>query len=187
MTRRCSLRAQAREIYRDLVKARAASSHTPLIPAQAGIQGDHATPVDEYPGSPLSTFALRASADCKPAEAREASGGGSRGRAEGEQNLTKKVRALYENSAVPVREIASVAGVTERTIYKYAAKLAWKRRHHVAPARGAGSRFIRRADTDKPFARGLKERRPRQGRDASHLLSTTDEHSKYRRGESDYH
>src|SRR6185437_1390909 len=113
-----------------------------------------------------------ASADCKPAEAREASGGGSRGRAEGEQNLTKKVRALYEDSAVPVREIASVAGVTERTIYKYAAKLAWKRRHHVAPARGAGSRFIRREDKDKPFAHGLKATDPAG---AAHAIESCDE------------
>ena len=48
------------------------------------------------------------------------------------------MRALYEDSAVPVREIAAIAGATERTIYKYVAKLGWKRRHHFAPAKGAG-------------------------------------------------
>ena len=46
-----------------------------------------------------------------------------------EQDLTARVRALYENSAVPVREIARRAGVTERTIYKYAQKGGWKARY----------------------------------------------------------
>src|SRR5205814_1077213 len=36
--------------------------------------------------------------------------------------LTEQVRALYEETVVPVREIARLAGVTERTIYKYARK-----------------------------------------------------------------
>jgi hypothetical protein len=86
--------------------------------------------------------------------------------------LTERVRALYEGSAVPVREIANLAGVTERTIYKYAAKHQWKPRYawtphgsrprawragpNFTPAKGAGGRFIRRDDKDKPFAVGLK-------------------------------
>jgi hypothetical protein len=86
--------------------------------------------------------------------------------------LTERVRALYEGSAVPVREIANLAGVTERTIYKYAAKHAWKPRYRwtpdgarprawrprvrFAPAKGAGGRFIRRDDKGKPIAAGLK-------------------------------
>ncbi len=96
------------------------------------------------------------------------------------QNLTEKVRALYEHSAVPVAEIAAVAGVTERTIYKYAAKEQWTPRYawgedgsrprgrradkrfapDFVPVRGAGGRFIRRADKGKPFAVGLKATDP---------------------------
>lgn len=93
-------------------------------------------------------------------------------------DLTARVRALYEDSAVPVREIARIAGVTERTIYKYVIKQDWKRRYRVkprglaaaaanrgrrwqpapdfAPAKGTGGRFIHRADKGKPFATGLK-------------------------------
>ena len=92
------------------------------------------------------------------------------------------MRALYEHSAVPVAEIAKLAGVTERTIYKYAAKGRWKPRYafafrraraaggapargwragkRFAPAKGAGGRFIRRADKGKPFAAGLKATDP---------------------------
>jgi hypothetical protein len=92
------------------------------------------------------------------------------------------VRALYEHSAVPVAEIASVAGVTERTIYKYAAKQRWTPRYaftwrcagaadgsrprgrraakRFAPQKGAGGRFIRRADKGKAFATGLKATDP---------------------------
>lgn len=65
-----------------------------------------------------------------------------------------------------------MAGVTERTIYKYAAKHDWKPRYRwtpnrgwragaaFVPVRGAGSRFIRRADKDKPVATGLKATDP---------------------------
>jgi hypothetical protein len=93
-----------------------------------------------------------------------------------------QVRALYEDTAVPVREIARRAGVTERTLYKYARRNNWKSRYawiadgarpparpgrrrwseaseraaQVAPAKGAGGRFIRRDDIGKPFARGIK-------------------------------
>jgi hypothetical protein len=88
------------------------------------------------------------------------------------------VRALYEGSAVPVREIAAIAGVTERTVYKYARKQRWKPRYRwrargtvdrgrrwrqrpgFAPVKGAGARFIRRADKDKPIATGLKATDP---------------------------
>jgi len=109
MTRRSSLRAQAREIYTEL------ASQKPVPQAEPNLTA---------------------------------------------QNLTEKVRALYEDSAVPVREIAGVAGVSERTIYKYAAKQRWNKRYarapDFAPKRGAGSRFIRRADKEKPIATGLK-------------------------------
>jgi hypothetical protein len=93
-------------------------------------------------------------------------------------DLTARVRALYEGSAVPVREIATIAGVTERTLYKYAAKHQWKPRYRwtadgarprgarwqsaerVAPVKGAGGRFIRREDAGRPFATGLKATDP---------------------------
>jgi hypothetical protein len=90
----------------------------------------------------------------------------------GEPSLTARVRALYEGSAVPVREIAKLAGVSERTIYKYAAKHDWKPRYawtadgsrprrwraaeEFAPVKGGGGRFLRRADRGRPFAVGLK-------------------------------
>jgi len=99
-------------------------------------------------------------------------GGESAAQAAEDVSLTERVRALYEDSAVPVREIAQLAGVTERTIYKYAAKHAWKPRYRwtpdgsrprvwrprarFAPEKGAGGRFIRREDKGKPFAVGLK-------------------------------
>ena len=76
------------------------------------------------------------------------------------------------------REIAGFAGVTERTLYKYAQKGGWKPRYawvdrggvahrrwraqasfapgNFVPAKGAGGRFVKRADKGKPFARGLK-------------------------------
>lgn len=104
----------------------------------------------------------------------------------GAPDLMAQVRALYEATAVPVREIARRAGVAERTLYKYARKQNWKPRYawtpdgarpvgraaprrwseaqereherasQVAPAKGAGGRFIRREDIGEPFAQGLK-------------------------------
>jgi len=80
--------------------------------------------------------------------------------------LTARVRALYEDSAVPVREIAALAGVTERTIYKYVARYRWKRRYgtgadlapEFVPVRG--ERFIQRADKGETVACGLKATDP---------------------------
>jgi hypothetical protein len=101
-----------------------------------------------------------------------------------------QVRALYEDTAVPVREIARRAGVTERTLYKYARKQNWTPRYawmpdgsrppgrperrprtpareqdqeralQVAPAKGAGGRFIRREARGEPFAEGIKATDP---------------------------
>lgn len=84
-------------------------------------------------------------------------------------SLTERVRVLYEESVVPVREIARLAGVTERTIYKYARKERWTPRvtrlsrdgtAAGLPARGAGARFIARDEADKPVAVGLKATDP---------------------------
>jgi hypothetical protein len=92
-----------------------------------------------------------------------------------ETALTLRVRELYEGSVVPVRALARLAGVSERTLYKYVQKGGWRRRYPVrgveaaaasrgrkhAPgrlrtAKGAGGRFVRSEDAAKPFARGLK-------------------------------
>jgi len=180
MTRRSSVRAQAQEIYCERV-AKADAAHV-------------ATSATPLPGPPPQ---------------------GGRGQAEsGEgaefitkrtaEDLTAQVRALYEGSAVPVREIAALAGVTERTIYKYARKHHWNPRYRwrpegarpqvassgappreedaatgpvapeaaaargqswqpgeeFAPAKGAGGRFISRADLGLPVAVGLKATDP---------------------------
>ncbi len=103
--------------------------------------------------------AITPTPDPSPLLAR-ASGGGEK------NDLTAKARALYEGSAVPVAEIARLCGVTDRTIYKYAAKQNWKPRYRwnadggrpaaFAPSKGAGGRFIRRDDKGKPVAQGLK-------------------------------
>jgi hypothetical protein len=97
-----------------------------------------------------------------------------------------QVRALYEDTAVPVRDIARRAGVAERTLYKYAQKHSWKPRYawtpdgarpigrpgrrrsseqraraeRFAPAKGAGGRFIRRDDIGEPFMQGIKATDP---------------------------
>src|SRR5690606_16642189 len=88
-------------------------------------------------------------------------------------SLTVRARALYEDGVVPVREIAQLVGVSERTLYKYAQRGGWRHRHargeakakaktetetgtRPALARGAGGRFIRRAEAGKPHASGLK-------------------------------
>src|SRR5579875_813092 len=108
----------------------------------------------------------------------------------GGQDLMAQVRRMYEDSIVPVREIARRAGVTERTLYKYARKHNWKPRYawmpdgarppgrparrrrtraqgkhderaeRFAPAKGTGGRFIRRDDIGKPVARGIKAHDP---------------------------
>jgi AcrR family transcriptional regulator len=71
--------------------------------------------------------------------------------------LTARVRALYEDSAVPVREIAQIAGVSERTLYKYVTRGKWRRRYaSFKAAKGSGGRFISRADAGKPQPSGLK-------------------------------
>jgi hypothetical protein len=90
------------------------------------------------------------------------------------------VRKLYEESALPIREIARLVGVTERTIYKYAHKHQWKPRYlwnyegtrprprgtgwrargTMTPVQGAGGRFIARDDRGRPVATGLKSTDP---------------------------
>jgi hypothetical protein len=88
------------------------------------------------------------------------------------------VQYLYEQTVVPVREIARLLGVSERTLYKYVARHGWQRRHVciaredavraanrgriLAPrdgfgcARGAGGRFITCEERGTPQPRGPK-------------------------------
>jgi Helix-turn-helix domain of resolvase len=56
--------------------------------------------------------------------------------------LIARVRALYEDTVVPVHEIARTVGVTERTIYKYAARHGWKQRYSWALVRGDARRTV---------------------------------------------
>src|SRR5262245_56608871 len=44
-------------------------------------------------------------------------------------SLTEHARALHEGGAMPVREIARLAGVNERTLYRYVARGGWRRRY----------------------------------------------------------
>lgn len=88
--------------------------------------------------------------------------------ASGELPLTERVRALYEAGVVPVREIAQIAGVSERTLYKYVTRGNWKRRQPAfSPAKGAGGRFIPLADKDEPHASGIKALDPQGAKRAS--------------------
>jgi hypothetical protein len=160
MTERLSVRAAAREIYAEL-----AGNSSSLSFDRQG------------PGlSPSAEGEAARTPNPSPLLAR-ASGGGEKDSppsGSGAAELTAKARALYEGSAVPVAEIARLCGVTDRTIYKYAAKQNWKPRYRwnadggrpvafapdVAPAKGAGGRFIRRDDKGKAFAQGLKATDP---------------------------
>jgi hypothetical protein len=151
MTRRSSVRAQARRNYCALAGKAGAKASAPT------------------PDPPPPCFG-GASPSPRTASAR---GRGDKK----ETKLTKRVRALYEDSAVPVREIARLAGVTERTIYKYVARHGWTKRYRTpprgkppelfAPVKGAGGRFIRREDNDKPVATGLKATDPAGARRAA--------------------
>lgn len=85
------------------------------------------------------------------------------------RSLTDEARDLYENSIVPVREIARLAGVTERTLYKYVERGNWKRRNialsqAMRRAKGAGGRFIRREQIGEPHPTGLKALDPEGAR-----------------------
>lgn len=151
MTPRTSVRAAARDRYGELRKKRAVAKEAPPTPDPPSLRFGAASP-----SPPLAA----------------PTGGGE------QTDLTARIRVLYEETSVPVREIAAIAGVTERTLYKYVEKHGWKKRYAVlprgvaaaranrgrrwrpaetfAPAKGSGGRFIRREDIGKPFAAGLK-------------------------------
>ena len=184
MTPRRSVRAEARRLYREMV-------------GEGGLSPNSQSPSADAPPP-------RAEPVIGPAE----EGGTGRLAAEGQhalrgegaqplmpdppslrfggQDLMAQVRRLYEDSIIPVRDIAQRAGVTERTLYKYARKQNWKPRYawmpdgsrpparpgrrrwtqaqekqqaraeQFAPGQGAGGRFIRREEIGTPFAQGIK-------------------------------
>jgi hypothetical protein len=166
MTPRTSLRARARGIYRELAakdaEAEASTEAAPTpdpSPLLASARGG-----GEKGNAPELTGSNLGAPDASPSPA------SARGVAD-DNDLTARIRALYETSAVPVREIAVIAGVSERSIYKYARKGNWQQRYARAqrrdegarkdaapfePLRGAGGRFIAREDRGKSFAKGLK-------------------------------
>ena len=170
MTPRTSVRAAARRLYREMVGEGGASigSQPPLPnpPPQGG--RERSVPGERAPSIPPDPPSLRV----------------------GGQDLMAHVRRMYEDSIIPVRDIARRAGVAERTLYKYAQKNGWKPRYawtpdgarpparpgrprwtqaqekhraraaRFAPTKGAGGRFIRRDDIGEPFARGIKATDP---------------------------
>jgi hypothetical protein len=166
MTPRTSVRALARKIYTkisaDEARKEEVSAHT-----EAGTPTPNPSPQGGGEQAVPNGDAARR-AEKKPYVAPPAVG----------PDLMAQVRALYEDSDVPVREIARRAGVTERTLYNYVERYAWRRRYKLvardeavaaanrgrslqprdgfAAAKGAGGRFIRREDAGKPHASGLK-------------------------------
>jgi hypothetical protein len=70
---------------------------------------------------------------------------------------------LYENSALPVREIAHIAGIIERTLYTYVRKGGWRRRNW-RHARYGGGRLAPADDTAFPEAGGANAPAPADAR-----------------------
>jgi colicin import membrane protein len=67
--------------------------------------------------------------------------------ADAELSFADRLRQLYEQSALPVREIARIAAIAERTLFSYVQRGGWKRRNwrqarhdaaRPAPPEGAG-------------------------------------------------
>src|SRR5689334_8603488 len=114
MTRRNSVRAQAQEIYCERAEDTCVrgslqiGTPVPIPPPHGG--SEESVPGGGNPPSP------RVGGQGTP------SSEGEQDAAHEDNDLTAQVRALYEGSGVPVREIAALAGVTERTVYKYARK-----------------------------------------------------------------
>ncbi len=71
-------------------------------------------------------------------------------------DLTTRVRALYEDTIVTVREIARIAGVTERTVYKHARRHQWKRRHSWALVLGDPGRAVAECQEAEERARAAQ-------------------------------
>ncbi len=183
MTPRKSVRASARRQYlamsgRDLVFALAPPAGQGVV-RKVDVEGPEERAPTPDPSPRL--------AGARGGGEKEGSGrGDSAERGEVQQaqapSLMARVRGLYEDTAVPVREIARLCGVTERTLYKYIARGGWRRRYIRAPGddastgsvsgaergerwlracghepvKGAGGRFIAREEAGRPVAQGLK-------------------------------
>jgi hypothetical protein len=171
MTPRLSVRAAARSLYAEAIDAQDARSGPRASPLAAPVPpaaADGAVPAQPMPpaqaGLPPPVRASAAAPSVIPPD------------------LMREVRRLYEDGIVPVREIARGAGVSERTLYKYARKYGWTPRYawmpdgsrppgragrrrcgderghaqRYAAVRGAGGRFVRREEIGQPFAHGIK-------------------------------
>ena len=164
MTPRRSVRAEARRLYREMV-------------GEGGGASANTAPPTPDPSPPLAEPVI---GPAQEGRTRWLAGGGEK------PDLMAHVRRMYEDSIIPVRDIAQRAGVTERTLYKYARKRNWKPRYawmpdgsrpparpgrrrwtpaqekqqaraeQFAPGQGAGGRFIRREEIGTPFAHGIK-------------------------------
>lgn len=186
MTPRTSVRAATRAIYsnmrgRELVFGLAPEAGKGVPRKVDGVAAERAAMVKESEATPTpdpSPLLAGARGGGERAEqgarGKQASGGGEKR----EPDLMTRVRALYEDSTVPVAEIARLVGVTERTLYKYAAKGEWRRRYVVkprgeaaaaanrgrhwqradgfVPVKGTGGRFTARAEAGRAVAHGLK-------------------------------
>src|SRR6476646_6135036 len=149
MSRR-SWRAQARANYRERVAAQAACDSAGPLPNPAPQAGE--------------------GTDCAGGGEQAVRGGGDPPAPNGfgGQGLTARVRALYERSAVPVAEIARLCGVSERTIYKYAARHHWQPRYAWAGeasrprvrAAGGGGRRPRAAPAGRRAPSSPRSRAP---------------------------
>jgi predicted transcriptional regulator len=89
--------------------------------------------------------------------------------------LTALARALYEESCVPISEIARLAGVHERTLYKHARRHRWRRRNVRAMREEIGPRAQLAAAKPERLrsggaGRGLKARDPAEAERAAVAL-----------------
>src|SRR4051812_20000840 len=108
-----SLRANARRRYVKMAEDVEHSSHTPL--PNPRIKSGAGSPPQG--GREPAEQAAREAAEPETIETAQ-----SGEPATSETPLTARVRALYEDSVVPVAAIARLAGVTERAVYKWAKK-----------------------------------------------------------------
>ena len=98
--------------------------------------------------------------------------------------LMRQAQALYEEGVVPVRDIARLAGVCERTFYRHVKKRGWRRRNVCAArdnavaaanrgrpltvAKGVSGRFVRRAVAGAPHPAGLGALDPPRDAEGTH-------------------
>ena len=115
MTPRTSVRAAARRLYEEMS-------------GEGGLSRNLRLPTPD-PSPPLASLAGEGERDVRVAGV-EPDPPSLRF---GGQDLMAHVRRMYEDSIIPVRDIAQRAGVTERTLYKYAGKNNWKPRYAWTP------------------------------------------------------